>query len=123
LLKTHKNKKKNKFIVSERQYIGITATINAFRSTLASCEAGDMTTATGGTTTTMARGSRATGGTTMVTGGTTTATGGTTTGSTTTARGRKRQQYHHHQRTNGSTIVNTFTSPDNFDLFKLIYSI
>ena len=38
LLKTHKNKKKNKFIVSERQYIGITATINAFRSTLASCE-------------------------------------------------------------------------------------
>ena len=38
LLKTHKNTKKNKFIVSERQYIGITATINAFRSTLASCE-------------------------------------------------------------------------------------
>ena len=38
LLKTHKNKKKNKFIVSERQYIGITATINGFRSTLASCE-------------------------------------------------------------------------------------
>jgi hypothetical protein len=38
LLKTHKNKKKNKFIVFERQYIGITATINAFRSTLASCE-------------------------------------------------------------------------------------
>ncbi len=28
----------NKFIVSERQYIGITATINGFRSTLASCE-------------------------------------------------------------------------------------
>ena len=25
-----------------------------------------------------------------------------------TARGRKRQQYHHHQRTNRSTIVNTF---------------
>jgi len=39
LLKTHKNKKKNKFIVSERQYIGITATIYGFRSTLASCEA------------------------------------------------------------------------------------
>jgi hypothetical protein len=38
LLKTLKNKKKNKFIVSERQYIGITATINGFRSTLASCE-------------------------------------------------------------------------------------
>jgi len=38
LFKTHKNKKKNKFIVSERQYIGITATINGFRSTLASCE-------------------------------------------------------------------------------------
>ena len=38
MLKTHKNKKKNKYIVSERQYIGITATINAFRSTLASCE-------------------------------------------------------------------------------------
>jgi hypothetical protein len=38
LLKTHKNKTKNKFIVSERQYIGITATINGFRSTLASCE-------------------------------------------------------------------------------------
>jgi len=38
LLKTHKNKKKNKFIVSETQYIGITATINAFRSTLESCE-------------------------------------------------------------------------------------
>jgi hypothetical protein len=40
LLKTLKNKKKNKFIVSERQYIGITATINGFRSTLASCEGG-----------------------------------------------------------------------------------
>jgi hypothetical protein len=38
LFKTHKNKNKNKFIVSERQYIGITATINTFRSTLASCE-------------------------------------------------------------------------------------
>jgi hypothetical protein len=38
LLKTHKNKKQNKFIVSERHYIGITATINDFRSTLASCE-------------------------------------------------------------------------------------
>ncbi len=38
MLITHKKKKKNKFIVSERQYIGITATINAFRSTLASCE-------------------------------------------------------------------------------------
>ena len=40
LFKTHKNKKKNKFIFSERQYIGITATINTFRSTLASCEDG-----------------------------------------------------------------------------------
>ena len=95
-----------------------------------------------------ARGSRATGGMTAATGGTTTATGGTTMsrgsrakrrhddgdgrhdnfdrrhddGHTTTARGRKRQQ-HHHQRTNRSTIVNTFTSPDNLDLFKLIYSI
>jgi hypothetical protein len=39
LLKTLKNKKKNKFIVSERQYIGIIATSNGFRSTLASCEA------------------------------------------------------------------------------------
>ncbi len=39
LLKTLKNKKKNKFIVSEKQYIGIIATINGFRSTLASCEA------------------------------------------------------------------------------------
>jgi hypothetical protein len=38
LLKTHKNKKKNKFIITETQYIGITATINGFRSTLASCE-------------------------------------------------------------------------------------
>ena len=38
MLKTLKNKKNNKFIVSERQYIGITATINGFRSTLASCE-------------------------------------------------------------------------------------
>jgi hypothetical protein len=76
----------------------------------------------------MARGSRVTGGTTMVTGGTTkatggTTTGGTTTGGTTTARGRKRQEHHYHQCTNSSTIVNTFTSPDNLDLFKLIYSI
>jgi len=38
LSKTHKNKKQNKFIISERQYIGITDTINGFRSTLASCE-------------------------------------------------------------------------------------
>ena len=76
--------------------------------------------ATGGTTTggmTIARDSRATG-------GTTTATDGTPTGGTTTARGRKRQHHHHHhQRTNHSTIVRTFTSPDNLDLFKLIYSI
>ena len=78
---------------------------------------------TGGMTTMMARGSRAIGGTMMVTGGTMMVTGGTMTGGTTTARGRKRQQHHHHQRTNGSTIVNTFTSPDNLDLFKLIYSI
>jgi len=38
LLKILKNKKNNTFIVSERQYIGIIATINGFRSTLASCE-------------------------------------------------------------------------------------
>jgi hypothetical protein len=38
LLKILKNKKNNTFIVSERQYIGIIATINSFRSTLASCE-------------------------------------------------------------------------------------
>ena len=78
----------------------------------------------------MARGSRATGGmvtvtggTTMATGGRTTVTGGTTMGGTMMARGRKWQQHHHHQHTNRSTIVNTFTSPDNLDLFKLIYSI
>ena len=59
----------------------------------------------------------------MVTGGMAKATGGTTTGSMTAARGRKRQQHHHHQCTNGSTIVNKFTSPDNLDLFKLIYRI
>jgi hypothetical protein len=40
LLKIFKNKKNNTFIVSERQYIGIIATINGFRSTLASCEVG-----------------------------------------------------------------------------------
>jgi hypothetical protein len=34
------NKKQNKFIVSERLYIGITDTINGFRSTLACCEVG-----------------------------------------------------------------------------------
>jgi hypothetical protein len=34
-----KNKKQNKFIISERLYIGITDTINGFRSTLACCEA------------------------------------------------------------------------------------
>jgi hypothetical protein len=71
-------------------------------------------TMTGGTT--MAKGSRATG--CMMT-----VTGGTTTGVTMTARGRKRQQHHHHQRTNRSTIVRTFTSPDNLDFFKLVYSI
>jgi hypothetical protein len=32
---------------------------------------------------------------------------------------RKRQQQQHHQRTNGSTNVKTFTSPDNLDLFNL----
>jgi hypothetical protein len=32
---------------------------------------------------------------------------------------RKRQQQHHHQRTNGSTNVKMFTSPDNLDLFNL----
>jgi hypothetical protein len=63
----------------------------------------------------------ATAGKTMATGGTT--TGGTTTGGTTTARGRKKQQHHHHQHTNHSNIVRMFTSPDNVDLFKLIYSI
>ena len=62
-------------------------------------------------------------GTMMVTGGTTTVTGGTMTGGTTMARGRQRQQHHLHQSTNRSTIARTFTSPDNLDLFKLIYSI
>ena len=38
MLKTFKNKKKNKFNISEILYIGIVATINGFRSTLASCE-------------------------------------------------------------------------------------
>jgi hypothetical protein len=33
-----KTKTQNKFIVSEKSYIGITDTINGFRSTLASCE-------------------------------------------------------------------------------------
>jgi hypothetical protein len=32
---------------------------------------------------------------------------------------RKRQQQQHHQRTNGSTNVKTFTSPDNLDLINL----
>ena len=32
------NKKQNKFILSEKLYIGITDTINGFRSTLACCE-------------------------------------------------------------------------------------
>ena len=74
---------------------------------------------------TVARGSRATGGMRRVTGGMTTGTGGTTTvtGGMTTARGRKRQHYHHHQRTNRGTIVNTFTSPDNSDLFKHLLDI
>jgi hypothetical protein len=84
----------------------------------------------------MARGSRATGGTTTVLGGMMTVTGSTTTmmggmttvrggttGGTMTARGRKRQQQHHHQPTNRSTIARMFTSQDNLDLFKLIYSI
>jgi hypothetical protein len=39
LLKIVKNKKNMTFIVSEKQYTGIIATINGFRSTLASCEA------------------------------------------------------------------------------------
>jgi hypothetical protein len=38
LLKIVKNKKNMTFIVSEKQYIRIIATINSFRSTLASCE-------------------------------------------------------------------------------------
>ena len=42
LLKTLKNKKKNNFIVSERLYIGIIATINGFRLTLASREVPNM---------------------------------------------------------------------------------
>ena len=84
---------------------------------------GGTTTATGGTPaatggTTTAMGSRVTGGTTTGTGGTTTVTGGMA-----TARGRKRQHYHHHQRTNRGTIVNTFTSPDNSDLFKHLLDI
>jgi hypothetical protein len=32
---------------------------------------------------------------------------------------RKRQQQQHHQRTNGSTNLKTFTSPDDLDLFNL----
>jgi hypothetical protein len=32
---------------------------------------------------------------------------------------RKRQQQHHQQRTNGSTNVKTFTSPEDLDLFNL----
>jgi hypothetical protein len=32
---------------------------------------------------------------------------------------KERHQHHHHQRTNGSTIMNMFTSPDNLDLFNL----
>jgi hypothetical protein len=32
---------------------------------------------------------------------------------------RKRQQQQHHQHTNGSTIVKTFTSPDDLGLFNL----
>jgi hypothetical protein len=32
---------------------------------------------------------------------------------------RKRQQQQHHQRTNGSTNVKTFTSPDDLDIFNL----
>jgi hypothetical protein len=32
---------------------------------------------------------------------------------------RKRQQQQHHQRTDGSTNVKTFTSPDDLDLFNL----
>jgi hypothetical protein len=42
LLKIVKNKKNMAFIVSEKQYTGIIATINGFRSTLASCEAGQL---------------------------------------------------------------------------------
>jgi hypothetical protein len=32
---------------------------------------------------------------------------------------KRQQQHHHHQRTNGSTNVKTFTSPDDLDLFYL----
>ena len=35
----------------------------------------------------------------------------------------KVQQQHHHQHTHGSTKVKTFTSPEDLDLFLLIYSI
>jgi hypothetical protein len=35
----------------------------------------------------------------------------------------QRQQQHHQQLTNGSTILKTFTFPENLDLFKLTYSI
>ena len=45
--------------------------------------------------------------------------GGTTTGGRTMARGGKRQQHHHHQRTNRSTIVRTFTSPDTWTYLNL----
>ena len=65
----------------------------------------------------MARGSMATGSTATVTGGTT--MDGTTMDGTTMARGRKRQQHHNHQRTNRSTIVRTFTSPDTWTYLNL----
>ena len=55
-----------------------------------------MTTEMGGTTMTLARGSRGTGGMMIVTGSTTMATGSMTMGGRTTARGRKRQQHHYH---------------------------
>jgi hypothetical protein len=36
---------------------------------------------------------------------------------------KQKQQQHHQQLTNGSTILKTFTFPENLDLFELIYSL
>jgi hypothetical protein len=35
---------------------------------------------------------------------------------------KQRQQQQHHQRTHGGTKVKMFTSPEDLDLFKFIYS-
>jgi hypothetical protein len=50
---------------------------------------------------------------------TTAATANTAVKITTIHGQRKRQHQHHHQRTNGSTNVKTFRSPDDLDLFYL----